>query len=189
VRLGIKKVRIRIKNGVRFVSREPVTTIQEGHMKRFAVCIALIALGLGWGARAEGFTVGLALGLPTLAEVHAGYETDGFGVRAHTSYLFFAALGLDGYAIFPTDWGAWRAGLSATWLTEGFMGTGWLCARALLGVALNLGSGVALALEWRPGYPFLISPGPGGPGGAEAARSSLLQYLLLSFSLAFELSF
>jgi hypothetical protein len=162
--------------------------MKSTNLKGFQI-ITILALSLGWGARAEGFTLGLALGLPTLAEIHAGYETDAFGVRAHAGAFLITALGVDGYAIFPTDWGAWRAGAGATFIAEGFSGTSWLAARALLGAVLNLGSGVGLALEWRPGYPFLLSPGPGGSGAVEGARSSLAQYLLLSFNVGLELSF
>lgn len=139
--------------------------------------------------RAEGFTLGLALGLPTLAEIRAGHETDVFGVCVHAGSFLITALGVDAYAIFPTDWGAWRTGASATLLVEGFTGSVWVCPRALLGAVLKLGSGAVLALEWRPGYPFLLSPGPSGSGTANGVRSSLVQYLLLSFGLAFELSF
>jgi hypothetical protein len=161
-------------------------------MKRSLILGALTLCAMLWsgsGTRAQagsGGTVGFGLGLPTLLEVRLGYQAEDFGVRAYGGSLIVTALGVDGYARLQTDWGAWRVGGGLAYLSEGFSATQWLALRALLGAELRLSQSVALTLEWRPGYPLLLSSGPGGTASAEVVRGNLVQYLLLALNLGFE---
>ena len=95
-------------------------------------------------------------------------------------------MGLDAYAILPNPWGHWRAGAGVAIVNEAFSGSTFLAPHALLGTSFDFGPNLALALEWRPGFPVLISQ---GAGNSSRTQNDLLQYMLLSFGLALELRF
>lgn len=114
------------------------------------IWMLLIVVGLG-SAKAEGFSIGGAVGLPTLVDARVVYEEDSFGIRGHATLLGF--LGLDVYMRLgdPTRWGyRLGVGLWDFWATS----TPFLGWRGLLGVVYTLSPQIAVAFEVRPMFQF-----------------------------------
>jgi hypothetical protein len=162
------------------LNKNPEIRMKQRWILSLLVLCAMVCAGSG--VRAQSFFAGFGIGLPTLAEARLGYVEQNFGVRLYAGYFIISELGVDGYARTQTDWGAWRIGGGLAYLTEGFLDTRWLAVRALLGAELRLSDSVLLTLEWRPGFPVLLSPGY-GPG---SAFDNLLQYLFLALNLGLE---
>lgn len=154
--------------------------------KRWLIAVILCALGFATHAHAEGFSVGGAVGLPTLLEARVGYDAPEFGVRAYITALS-TVIGADAYAKFPLGWMTIRLGggvFSFSPFTE-------LGFRALIGFVFQLEPNVFLVSELRPMFiPSLLSGASGERGVVFGIFSHLaLAMTLISFSVSLEFHF
>jgi hypothetical protein len=142
---------------------------------RSLIWIVLASIGLG-SAQAQSFSIGAALGFPTLLEARAAYETDSFGVRGYVTTFSDVTLGADVYLRFVDSMGSGlRLGAGAMLVTGNNRLVG---IRGLLGAVFAFSPNFSLALEFRPTIPLNIGSGPGD--------GFVFLFFLVSVSIGFE---
>jgi hypothetical protein len=142
---------------------------------RSLIWIVLASIGLG-SAQAQSFSIGAALGFPTLLEARAAYEAESFGVRGYVATFSDVVLGADVYLRFTDSMGSGlRLGAGAMLVTGNNRLVG---IRGLLGAVFAFSPNFSLALEFRPTFPLNLSSGTG--------HGFIFFFLLASVSIGFE---